>query len=52
MKSDDESGWTTHSTTVAHRGRVTLVNHAVQLEDGTEFDYEVDESVRSLWRHS
>ena len=45
MDTDDETEWTTRSTTVAYRGHMTLMNHAVRLEDGSELNYEVDESV-------
>jgi 8-oxo-dGTP pyrophosphatase MutT (NUDIX family) len=40
-----EPSWSTLGRTVLHDGRMTLVDHAVQLPDGTETRYEVDESV-------
>ena len=42
---EEETAWTTRSRAVAYRGHTTLVNHTVELEDGTELNYEVDESV-------
>ncbi|MEO7123608.1 MAG: NUDIX hydrolase [Lacisediminihabitans sp.] len=40
-----ESTWKKLASTVAYRGRTTLVVHTVLLADGTEAHYEVDESV-------
>jgi 8-oxo-dGTP pyrophosphatase MutT (NUDIX family) len=46
VDSNQEPGWTTISREVAYaRGRMTLVAHTVRLGDGTELQYEVDESV-------
>ncbi|WP_285042101.1 NUDIX domain-containing protein [Plantibacter sp. LMC-P-059a] len=40
-----ETGWSTRSTRTVFEGRVTVVEHEVQLPDGSRLDYLVDESV-------
>ncbi|WP_345751976.1 NUDIX hydrolase [Microbacterium rhizophilus] len=45
MDATDEPGWATLSESVVYRGRLTLVDHAVRLPDGTQTSYEVDESI-------
>jgi 8-oxo-dGTP pyrophosphatase MutT (NUDIX family) len=40
-----EQSWATIERTVSHRGRVTLSDHKVLLGDGTQAQYEVDESI-------
>ncbi|MEP6479191.1 MAG: NUDIX hydrolase [Rhodoglobus sp.] len=45
MKSSQEHGWATVSRELAYRGRTTLVNHTVRLNDGSEVVYEVDQSI-------
>ncbi|MBF4567594.1 NUDIX hydrolase [Plantibacter sp. VKM Ac-2880] len=40
-----ETGWSTRSTRTVFEGRATLVEHEVQLPDGSHLGYLVDESV-------
>ncbi len=39
-----EESWTSRGRRVVHSGRMTLAKHSVRLPDGTESEYEVDES--------
>ena len=45
MDMEEETAWSTRSRAIAYSGHTTLVNHTVRLKDGTELNYEVDESV-------
>ncbi|WP_166979642.1 hypothetical protein [Paramicrobacterium fandaimingii] len=40
MGTSTETEWTTLSRTVSYRGRMTIVDHAVRLGDGTETSYD------------
>lgn len=45
MNGHSEDHWTLIGRSVAYEGRVTLVEHAVVLPDGSPTSFEVDESV-------